>query len=96
MTVFLSRSELELKLLKMEEEQAVKEANLRENVKLLTKDNEKLLNLSAERMQTIQVKGTPTRSQMDSDFKSLVSILRRKTKKSKSSGGNGNRRGKAD
>lgn len=84
MTVFLSRSELELKLLKMEEEQAVKEANLRENVKPLTKDNQKLLNLSVERMQIIQVKGTPTRSQMDSDFKSLISILRRKTKKSKS------------
>lgn len=95
MTAFLSPSELELKLLKMEEEQAAKEASLRENLTLLTEDNEKLLNLSVERMQMIQVKGTSTPPQMDSDFKNLISILRRKTKKSKSWGGNGDRRGKA-
>lgn len=54
----LSPSELELKLQKVEGENAVKEANLRENVKLLTKENDRLLHLSVERMQVMQVKGT--------------------------------------
>lgn len=55
---FLSPSELELKLQKTEGESAVKEAHLRENVKLLTKENDRLSHLSLERMQTVQVKGT--------------------------------------
>lgn len=42
----------------MEEEHVVKEANLRETVTHLTKDNGRLSNLSVERMQMIQVKGT--------------------------------------
>lgn len=41
---------------KMEEERAEKEANLRENVELLTKENDRLLPLLEERMQIIQVK----------------------------------------
>ncbi|TWW80780.1 hypothetical protein D4764_01G0005950 [Takifugu flavidus] len=48
--------ELELKLRNMEEEHAVKEANLRETVTHLTKDNGRLSNLSVERMQMIQEK----------------------------------------
>uniref|UniRef100_H2V9M3 Uncharacterized protein n=1 Tax=Takifugu rubripes TaxID=31033 RepID=H2V9M3_TAKRU len=57
-TVLSSRPELELKLRNMEEEHVVKEANLRETVTHLTKDNGRLSNLSVERMQMIQVKGT--------------------------------------
>lgn len=56
--VLSSRPELELKLRNMEEEHAVKEANLRETVTRLTKDNSRLSNLSLERMQMIQVKET--------------------------------------
>ncbi|XP_029692276.1 coiled-coil domain-containing protein 89 isoform X1 [Takifugu rubripes] len=48
--------ELELKLRNMEEEHVVKEANLRETVTHLTKDNGRLSNLSVERMQMIQEK----------------------------------------
>lgn len=54
----MSLSELELKLQKNEEENNVKEANLRENVKRLTKENNRLLHLSMERLQIMQVKGT--------------------------------------
>lgn len=60
----MSRPELELKLRNMEEEHAVKEANLRENVSRLSKDNSRLSNLSVERMQMIQVKGTDFTDQL--------------------------------
>lgn len=72
--VFSSRPELELKLRNMEEEHAVKEAKLRETVTHLTKDNGRLLNLSAERMQMIQVKGTDFLQSTQSQINSVLQV----------------------
>lgn len=51
------RQELELKLKKMERDNAIKEVKLRDNVKHLTRENDRLSHLSAERMQIMQVRG---------------------------------------
>ncbi|TKS67242.1 Coiled-coil domain-containing protein 89 [Collichthys lucidus] len=47
--------DLKLKLQKAEEEQALKEVNMRESIKCLTKEKDKLLHLSMERGKVIQM-----------------------------------------
>lgn len=55
MAFFLNQTDLKLKLQKAEEEQALKEVNMRESIKCLTKEKDKLLYLSMERGKVIQV-----------------------------------------
>lgn len=61
----------------MEEEHAVKEANLRETVTRLTKDNGRLSNLSLERMQMIQVKGTDFLQSSQSQINSALQVSKK-------------------
>lgn len=61
----------------MEAEHAVKEANLREKVAHLTKDNGRLLNLSVERMQMIQVKGTDFLQSTQAQINSVLQVSKR-------------------
>lgn len=52
---FSSSSDLEMKLQNVEGEQALKDINLRESITRLTKERDKLLHLSMERGEVIQV-----------------------------------------